>query len=88
MELKACNIEEFGKKRAKKADNYKLLTEFADSDMKCARVDGWKHKSAHICATSLRKTIENYNMFDIAVFVRKGEVYLIKTLLVKTIEVM
>lgn len=88
MELKACNLTDFGKKRAKKADNYKILTEFADSDMKCARVEGWQHKTAHICAASLRNTIENYNMFDIAVFVRKGEVYLIKTLLVKTIEVM
>ena len=87
MELKACNLNEFGKKRAKKADNYKLLTDFADSDMKCARVDGWRHKTVHGCATSLRKTIENYNMFDIAVFVRKGEVYLIKTLLVNPIEV-
>lgn len=87
MELKACNFEELGRKRAKKADNYKLLIEFADSDMKCARIDGWRHKTAHGCATSLRTTIENYNMFDIAVFVRKGEVYLIKTLLVNNIEV-
>lgn len=87
MELKACNIEELGRKRAKRADNYKLLSDFADSDMKCARVDGWQHKSAHVCATSLRKTIESYNMFDITVFVRKGNVYLIKTLLVNVIEV-
>ena len=60
------------------SDNYAPLAEFADSGLECAKVEGWPHKTATACAVSLRASIKHYRMFTIRVFVRKGEVFLIK----------
>lgn len=56
-----------------------VLEEFADSGLKCAKVEGWTHKSAESCAASFHKSIVHFKMSYIKVTVRKGEVYLINT---------
>lgn len=62
----------------KSTKNLKLLEAFRDSDMDCARVEGWTHANAKSCRASLAKSIKNFKMYNIQVFERKGEIYLVK----------
>lgn len=61
-----------------RSDNFKLLSEFAESGMDCAKVEGYPHKNAESCAVSLRRAISTYRMYTIGVTVRNGNVYLIR----------
>lgn len=60
------------------SDNFETIMEFKDSELECAKVEGYPHVSAKICATSLRNTIKNYKIRGIKVSYRGDEVYLIK----------
>jgi hypothetical protein len=62
----------------KVSDNYGLLTEFINSDLKCAKVEGYTQKDARCCAFSLRASIKRYHFNSITACQRKGEVFLIK----------
>lgn len=62
----------------KRTKNQKLLEAFRDSGMDCARVEGWTHVNAKSCRASLANSIKNLKMYNIQVFERKGEVYLVK----------
>lgn len=61
-----------------RTDNFKLLWEFKESGVACAQVEGYPHKSATSCASSLRSAVKTYHMDSITVVVRRGNVYLIK----------
>lgn len=61
-----------------RSDNFKLLTEFAESGHECAQVEGYPHKNANACAAALRAAIKKYRIFTIGVAVRKDNVYLIR----------
>jgi hypothetical protein len=63
----------------KRTKNYDILLEFVNSKHDCVRVEGWTHKKARYCATSLQMSIKRFNMGGVECFVRNGEVYLIKT---------
>jgi hypothetical protein len=69
------NIEK-GVKR--KSDNFKLLFDFQNSDLDCAKVLDYTQKNAAICQTSLMASIKRYHFNNIFVIVRKENVYLIK----------
>lgn len=62
----------------KKTEMQMLLEEFAESDLDCAKVEGWAHKNASSCMSSFRSAINRYKMTGIRCMVRNKEVYLIK----------
>ena len=59
--------------------NQSLIDEFAASGLKCAKVEGWTHKSAYHCQSSLQQAIvrgKRAKMYK--AIARKGEVFLIR----------
>lgn len=78
MKLIPCDKKAIATVKEVRTDNFKLLWDFVESGEACAQVEGYPHKSANSCATSLRTAIRNYKLVTIAVVVRRGNVYLIK----------
>lgn len=56
-----------------------LLDEFVQSGLDCVKVEGWTHKTAASCASSLAVAIKRQNRSGIRAVLRNGEVFLIKT---------
>lgn len=61
-----------------KSENLRLLEEFIESGMECAKVEGFNHKTAIHCAISLNASIKRYNLGGIRAISREGVCYLIK----------
>lgn len=61
-----------------RTDNYRILSEFAKSDLDCAEIKDFTQKKASYCATSLQRSIKIYKMASIECVFRKGKVLLIK----------
>lgn len=61
-----------------RSDNLRILEEFANSGLDCAKVENFTHKHASSCASSLKNSIRNYKMYSIQVITSRGEVFLIK----------
>ena len=79
MKLISWNVDEIGgRKLYRRSANLRILQEFANSDMTCAKVEDYTHKSAAACASSLVNSIKNYRIPGIQAVVREGAVYLIK----------
>ena len=72
------NIEEL-MASGPKANLFRLLSEFADSEMICVEVDGFKDRYAHAssCQASLHTAIKRYG-FAMRVFTRDKRVYIVK----------
>lgn len=66
------------RKGYKKSENLRILEEFVESGMECAKVEGYTQKNALICSSSLSSSIRNYNMGGVIARTRNGEVFLIK----------
>lgn len=78
MKLVKCDINKVGGMLYKKSCNLKILEEFVESGMECAKVEGWNHSNASVCVTSLNLSIKRYKIGGIHAITRKGEVYLVK----------
>ena len=78
MRLVSCSISEIAERRSY-SNNLKILKEFSESELKCARVEDWTQKNANSCVSSLKNSIKLYK-YDktISAFTRLGEVYLTK----------
>lgn len=61
-----------------RADNYSLIEEFINSNMDCAKIEGYSQKSASVCTASLNATIKRYRRHTIKAITRNGEVYLVR----------
>ena len=61
-----------------RTDNYRILSEFAKSDLDCAEIKDFTQKKASYCAASLQRSIKIYKMASIECVFRKGKVLLIK----------
>lgn len=59
-------------------DNMRLINEFLESGLDCAKVEGWTHKNPDYCSSSLNRTIKSNNKRGIRAIVRERRVYLIK----------
>lgn len=79
MRLTAYSAADIRKGCYKKSDLLVLIEEFVNSDMECAKVEGFTHKSACSCASSFNLAIKRYNKGGIKAISRKNEVFLIKT---------
>lgn len=77
MKLIPMEIKEFEARIRKNTSNYKVLTEFVDSGMDCAKIEGWTQAGAKACANSLRTSIKRFR-FGVRVVLSKGEVFLVK----------
>ena len=62
----------------KRSSNLKILEEFANSDLDCARVDGYTQSKPQYCVNSLSNSIKQFGMYGIKVIRRKDDVFLIK----------
>lgn len=79
MKLVAYDKEKLMGSVYKRTKNQNVLKEFINSDLDCVRVEGWTQNNADSCANSFRQSIKRFRVTGIQVFVRKGEVYLVKT---------
>lgn len=81
MRFEACSMKiyEEGLRYYKPSNNLALLEAFIESDHECVRIIDHTWKTPAIGATSLRKSIDRYRFGGIKVFMRKGEIYLVKT---------
>lgn len=61
-----------------RTSNLKILEEFLDSGLDCAKLEDYPHKNAYSCSASLRKSIQRFGMKGITIMVRKNDVFLIK----------
>jgi hypothetical protein len=68
----------------KKSDILMVIEEFTASGMDCVKVEGYTHKSATSCMSSLSNAIKRYKIGGVRALVRKGEVFLIKETKSKT----
>ena len=64
----------------KKSKNYKLLMEFVESGLDCAKVEGYTQADAYGCSRSLTASAKRYHIDHVRSIVRKGEVFLVKEL--------
>ena len=78
MKLIPCDKKAIATVKEVRSDNFKLLWDFVESGEVCAQVEGYPHKTANSCASSLRTAVKNYKLNTVAVVVRRGNVYLIK----------
>ena len=62
----------------KKSNNQKIIEEFLESDLDCAKIENWTQKSAMSCAGSLNRSIVKYKMTGARAISRNGEVFLIR----------
>ena len=78
MKLIACELEEtFIRKR--NWNLLKILDWFADSDMKCSKIEyGDHYVSPTSCYSAFRKAIKQYHKTGVMVIMSDLEVYLIK----------
>lgn len=79
MKLTQYDAKKLNDRQYKRTKLFDILEEFAESDMECAKVEGWPHKSATSCQASLTKSIKNFG-FNIKVVTRNKEVFLVKTI--------
>ena len=69
--------EEIDTKCYKRCGNQKILEDFLDSGLECARLDDWTQKNAYIAAGNLRKSAKHFGL-GVDIVSRKGQVYLIR----------
>lgn len=78
MKLVKYDKNELGTKYYAKTDHQKLIEEFVNSDMDCAKIEGWTHASATSCQNALSASIKRFNFSGIRAMVRNKEVFLVK----------
>lgn len=79
MNLVVCNKAELENlDYYKKSNVLKLIDEFAESDMDCARIEGSTHKTSNSCQNSFNNAIKRYKKSGIRCVQRSGACYLIK----------
>lgn len=68
-------VKRYGKKRN---SNIKVIKEFDDRKLLCARLDGWTQASSKNCQASLIMSMKRLKVNHIHIIVKKGEVYLVR----------
>lgn len=76
MKLVPYDIEKIGE--YKLCCNQEIVYEFAQSDLKCAKVENLHTKNAYITQRALQNACKKMHLDNIIVVSRKGEVFLVK----------
>lgn len=71
-------IENLGVNYYKKSKWLEIIDEFVNSEMKCAKLEGWTHKTSSSAASAFNVSIKRFNKKGIRAIERKGEVFLVK----------
>ena len=58
--------------------NFALLKEFMDSDLDCVEVEGYPHKDAASCQSSLYGSMKNFGFNNIKIVARGDRVFLVR----------
>lgn len=74
MKFEACKTTIYAQ-----SDSFRMLYDFMNSGVKCAKIDGIMHKTPESCAISLRRSAKYHHLYSVKAHVRKGEVYLVNT---------
>lgn len=68
-----------GKAFYKPTKVYKLLCEFRDSEMDCAKIEECDYANTNSAQASITKAIKHFKFLNIVCTAREGNVYLLKT---------
>ena len=79
MKLVPFNVKDIAPRRYKLCANQKVIQEFLDSGLECAKVEDYTQHSAYCCTKCLSIAIKSMNVGTVCAITRKGNVYLIKT---------
>ena len=63
----------------KKTKNLEILEEFVNSGLECAKIEGYPHKNAKSAQSCLYSSMKRFGIDGIAIVVRKGNLFLLKT---------
>lgn len=77
MKLTKCDANEI-KNNFKRTKWQKMLEEFLESDMDCAKVEEYTNKDAKSCVGALYLAIKRFRMTGVRAALCNGEVYLIR----------
>ena len=78
--MRLVKVEKFpGRAPYKATKTLKLLCEFRDSDMDCAKVEDYHYANATSAQASIAGSIKHFKFANIVCTVRNGSVYLLKT---------
>ena len=80
MKFTECDINEIVKK--KRSNLTKLLFEFRDCEIKCAKLKDWKYCSPRCGAGTINRRAKGLKMPHIKAVVRDEEIYLVNNALV------
>lgn len=78
MKLIPCDIKSINSRLYKYTDNMKVIMEFVNSGIDCAKVENYPHIRPYSCANALNRCAERMNMPQIKAIVRKKAVYLVR----------
>lgn len=83
MKFVECKYEEVIniERRKPKAQLYEALVEFTNSGIKCVKVEEHGYKRATACSMAFNDAVKRFKMNSVKAITRKGECYLINTLL-------
>lgn len=79
MKFTQVNEREIIEKGLKASDVFETLDQFSKSGFRCAKLEGYPHKTAASCASSFKTAIKRYKKTHIKVMIRGNDVYLINT---------
>lgn len=69
------------KRSGVKGNNMKFIEDFANSGLKCVKIEEYPHKTASSCQWSLIMSIKRLNKPHIKVHLLNNEVYIVNTLI-------
>lgn len=81
MKFTQVNLTEIIERGLNTSDVFDTLNKFSQSGLKCAKLEGYPHKTAYGCASAFRAAIRRYKRSHIKVMVRGKDVYLVNTLI-------
>lgn len=61
-----------------KSDPYRFLKEFDNSGYNCAQIEGYPHKNAMVCATSLRAILKKHKIQHLEIVRRGDTIYIFR----------
>ena len=77
MKFVQCDIPKAGERRGY-TDMFKVLTEFVDSGIKCAKIVDYTNLSSFNCYTSLHRAAKEFKFYQVTVRYIGDNVYLIR----------
>ena len=79
MRLTPYDRKKFDKRIYKLCKNQKILNEFVESGLDCAKLEDYPHKDAHSCYSCLRVSAMNMRLGNvISIHVEGNDVYLLR----------